>query len=585
MIATAASGLLAFMAPSPAVVAAPAPTVGVVSSLTEVRPTSPTRGMPQSVNLVAARGETESFQIVIPGPLTVTSVSGNLFGWGTTDFYAARAYTATTPSDREGGTGDWYDALVPAKDRIYGETRNAFPQTVPAGQNRVVWVDVTVPLNAPAGTRSATVTVTTSSGAVAVPVTLRVFALSYPRTASLKSAFFVNYDSGTDDQICLAHTGSATCNGSATTRRMLYSLYSRLALDHRVTLANGSGLHADQSPTAYGAEWERYVEQPTIRGTSVLPAGAKWTLPGAKATSVLTYEYADWHCGAGCVAGWRAEATETKQDWSSEVGYYGCDEPGLSLATWRACAPKASEAVRTWNRPVLVTAAMNQYNANWSASGMPPVSTLAPQITDIHDKVWAGHPNSGDQRASYNSFVAQPGRQFWLYTSCYAAACGGPDPTEDNSSYYDGWPSYAIDAPANQARAMSWMVRRYKASGELNWGVQVRLATAWQAGGLYRDGVNGDGTYFYPGTVARIGGQHDIPLSSIRLARLRDGREDYELMTWLTSHGKGKAVDAIVREAYPTAYSATRLADDTPGSPGALTRARDKLITLVDQVL
>jgi hypothetical protein len=583
-LAVITAAALASLGPcvTPAPAGAAGPALGIASSLMQVRPSTAITGMPTSVSLTAARGETESFQIVIPGPTTVTSVTGNPFGWSSTDVFAARVYTATDVSDHEGGTGDWFDALVPAVDRIYGETRNAFPLTVPAGQNRVVWVDVTVPTSVPAGTYTSSLTVTTAAGSTVVPMSMRVLGLTYPATSSMTSAFFMNYDSGSDDQICLAHTGSATCNGSAATRRLLYSLYSRMALDNRVTIANGSGLRADQSPAIYGPDWETYAEAPAILGTTTLPAGARWVLRGARATSVMSYEYASWHCGATCVGQYRAEATEAGQDWSSLASYYACDEPNTNAAEWSACATKASEAVTAWKRPTVVTASMRQYQAYWPASGMPPITTLVPLILRMHDKT--GQVDAGDQRASYDSFLATPGNKLWLYTSCIASGCGGPDPAVDNSTYFDGWPGYAIDAPANQARAMGWMVRRYRASGELNWGVNVRLATAWQAGGLYRDGMNGDGTYFYPGTVAQIGGSHDIPLASIRLKRLRDGREDYELMTWLSAHGQSTAVDAIVKEAYPAAYSATASADDTATGKGAVSRGRDKLIALVDQM-
>ena len=56
-------------------------------------------------------------------------------------------------------------------------------------------------------------------------------------------------------------------------------------------------------------------------------------------------------------------------------------------------------------------------------------------------------------------------------------------------------------------------------------------------------GQNGDGTLFYPGKVnggngaPAIGGQHDIPIESIRMKRIRDGREDYEILHQLEANG------------------------------------------------
>jgi len=47
---------------------------------------------------------------------------------------------------------------------------------------------------------------------------------------------------------------------------------------------------------------------------------------------------------------------------------------------------------------------------------------------------------------------------------------------------------------------------------------------------IYAFGGNGDGTLFYPGTPAKIGGSTPVPVPSLRLALIRDGMEDYEYL-------------------------------------------------------
>jgi hypothetical protein len=61
---------------------------------------------------------------------------------------------------------------------------------------------------------------------------------------------------------------------------------------------------------------------------------------------------------------------------------------------------------------------------------------------------------------------------------------------------------------------------------------------------LYFSGLNGDGTLFYPGKacpvgngVGCIGGTKDIPVESMRLKHIRDGREDYEYLHLLDQTG------------------------------------------------
>lgn len=551
-------------------------TFSVVSSMQQVRPTQTLAATPAAVSLTSARNEAESFQIVVKGPATNVSLDGDLFGWGTTGRYRMAYNDVVEPSDSEGAAGRWGDALIPEVDQIYSQNRNAFPFDVPAGENRVIWVDVFAPPTVAAGTFADSLTLTANGSSAQVAVSLEVLDFTMPSTSSLTSAFFLNYQSGTDDSICRAHTGTNNCGGDTTLRRTLYSMYSRMALDNRTTLANGSGLRADQSPTTYPAdEWENLIEGPTIRGTSTVPAGAKWRLKNAQATTVSQFAYRDFHCRTACANAWEAEATEAGQDFSSKFLWYGCDEPNDSATKWAACAPSAAEAKTAWNRRSIVTATIGHYNTYAGPAGMPGTDILAPPVNRIHDK--PGQALGGNQRSTYDAFLAGPGRELWLYASCMSNGCAG-DTFGSPGAYWDGWPGYAVDQPAVQSRAMSWMARRYDASGELYWAANARLDTAFDRGGLFESGANGDGTLFAPGTVANIGGTKPIPLETVRLKRIRDGREDYELMKWLDDHGRGADADAVVATAFPTAYSATANKDGT--GAGSLLSARESLLAL-----
>jgi hypothetical protein len=56
-------------------------------------------------------------------------------------------------------------------------------------------------------------------------------------------------------------------------------------------------------------------------------------------------------------------------------------------------------------------------------------------------------------------------------------------------------------------------------------------------------GGNGDGTLFYPGLPARIGGHTEIPIESIRLKLIREGMEDYEYLALLAKLKGRNAAD------------------------------------------
>jgi len=54
---------------------------------------------------------------------------------------------------------------------------------------------------------------------------------------------------------------------------------------------------------------------------------------------------------------------------------------------------------------------------------------------------------------------------------------------------------------------------------------------------VWNQGNNGDGTLFYPGRVANVGGTTDIPVESIRLKEIRATLTDMEYGALLTSQG------------------------------------------------
>src|SRR6267142_6180970 len=87
-------------------------------------------------------------------------------------------------------------------------------------------------------------------------------------------------------------------------------------------------------------------------------------------------------------------------------------------------------------------------------------------------------------------------------------------------------------------------------------------------------GGTGDGTLFYPGTPAKIGGQTEIPVESLRLKDIRDGMEDYELLNMAKQLGLGEQAKAIALGVYPKTYQATT-------SPAALDAARAELAGLI----
>jgi glycosyl hydrolase family 123 len=125
-----------------------------------------------------------------------------------------------------------------------------------------------------------------------------------------------------------------------------------------------------------------------------------------------------------------------------------------------------------------------------------------------------------------------------MYQSCMSHDCGGTNAR--------GWPSYMIDALAVRNRAMQWLLFSKQTTGELYWETGYALYAkrdAWIDQWAFTG--NGDGTLFYPGTPAKIGGTSNVPIASIRLKMIREGMEDFEYLTKLASFGPSAKQEAL----------------------------------------
>ena len=539
--------------------------VTVVGPLVAVRPSDDPGGVEQA-ELIAARNEFESFQIVIrAGAADVHNVSINLStalsGPGTIPannitIYREDYYQVAVPSDTEGAAGPWPDALIPANVPWLGQQRsNAFPLDVPAGENRVAWIDILVPADASVGTYSGALGVTSDSFAVTIPIRLTVFDATLPSTASLGSIFDIGWN-----DVCQARYGT-TCFAAATEAEgwRLNALLAQIALDNRISIAS-----AQYQPLSEGnvALFHQYL-LPLLNGT------AATRLPGAKLTS--------FQVDSEAVAEWKNEADQ--QGFADRAFLYACDEPDDNAAKWQACQAAADQAHQQWDDlPILVTATIEEAS-NANATGY--INWLVCIVNFMDDKP-ENSRYAGDQRSTYNDFLAlNPSNRLWLYTSCQSHGCvtseeclANPPSPGSTDPYFEGWPGYVIDEPPSEARAMGWMCYVYQASGELYFDATHCLSTAWTA--QYAYGGNGDGTLFYPGDPARTGLNDWTLLESLRLKRIRDGYEDYEYLRILTDSGQGDQAQAIASRLFESnMYNANQ-------SDAAVQAARRQLAHLID---
>ena len=210
-----ALGLIALCACTPARAAVGAPSARVAPSMERIRRhRTDGFGRAGQIELCAARGEYESFQIVVSAPeskLTNVNVrradlvaeNGANIARANVWLYREHYVRARYGSPKQGGPNEplgpgWYpDALIPffhpdTGAPLAGGELKAVPFDVEALCDQPIWVDVFVPRDAAPGDYTTTFTVTSDQGEATVSLRLKVWDFELPLKPSLKSWFALN---------------------------------------------------------------------------------------------------------------------------------------------------------------------------------------------------------------------------------------------------------------------------------------------------------------------------------------------------------------------------------------------------------
>lgn len=517
--------------------------------LIKIRPTDEPPGDPVAT-MAGAANEMEGFQAVIQGGDTgiagVSAYVTDLEGPTTIPssqfvLYRQEYMEIRHRSDANGLTGRVPDALIPEVDPLVGERRNAFPFDVPAGENRLLWVDLHIPSGTPAGVYRGTLEVLAEDGfAASLPIELEVFPFELPSTPSYTTAFGFGWAS-----TGLVHCGEAFCNGNDEVYDNLRQLYAISALDNRISLSAvaGPGVQGEGG----NLDFTRYdrANGPLLDGT------APTRLEGAKLTSIQVWlknrtpeNYAAW-----------ARHFEAK-GWLDRLFDYTCDEPPLGCAFSEIAAKQSVLHEGDPRLRSLVTSSTKRLKEN---GAYETTDLIVPVVNFVEGK---SGDYAGDQSKEYEQARAE-GKTTWIYSSCMSHGCGntvgdvyGGDPD------LEGWPSLVIDHTALRNRAMPWVAYRFGFTGELYWDTVWAYGTQsdpWTSQWDFTG--NGDGTLFYPGLPQKIGGTTHIPIESVRLKHIRDGVEDYEYIKILESLDASLAEDTV-RRLFPHAWSAGDLSPE-----------------------
>ncbi|MBA3710211.1 MAG: DUF4091 domain-containing protein [Planctomycetes bacterium] len=437
-----------------------------------------------SISLHTARGESESFQVIVRAPaggLSNVDVSvSDLVGPNGAVIASTRLalfrehYALVTSSSLDlGGSnrplpkGFYPDALIPFVDpatgrRLSGATFTAAPFSVQEGHNQPIWIDVAVPRTSVAGTYTGTVTVTSAGGSAQIGIQMTVWAFSLPIAPALKSSF-----------------GFHGANQSS-------RLNAALLLEHRLM---------------------PFQVDPSVPGD--LPAS------GLNAIGLPFWSTADPVAGTisapPSVSALRAAA----QTWPAgvETYEYAADEID-------GYVPRINDSLKAWSR-------------NVHAAGSKMLVTVMPDPSLYDDgsgsgrsavDIWVMLPKQAVAAAAHTAEVLAKGDEVWSYN------CLVQDPSS---------PKWELDfAPVNYRIQPGFLNQRFAFSGLLYYSVDLWGRDPWNVPNQVVDGqfnYPGEGMLVYPGSL--VGLTQVVP--SMRLKWLRDGVDDFDYIAMLKARGQG----------------------------------------------
>ena len=488
------------------------PMVWVVPSLQRVGP-SDAAGSGTLAQLSAAKGEYESFQIIVRAPASgltnvnvsvtdLTGPAGTIAKSNLALFREQYVYVnASSPnwggSNQPMGPGWYPDGLIPFIDPntglpASGGSIQAVPFNLGGNSNQPIWVDVFVPRGAAAGQYNGTFTVSSSQGSTSGTISLQVWNFTLPLQPTLKSSF-----------------AYWTADSLAAEQELLRNRVTPLnvAAANEASLISKFGLGTNNIAFWSGAD----VSSCTM---SAAPSVAQFL--AAKLTNPSGLYLFDYS--------------------ADEVG--NCTNLYTTIQQW----------------------AYNMHQA-----GINNLVTMAPVTALFSD-------GSGTGRSAVDDWVVLPVTYNGSVSMVQQALAKGDSVWSYNTLVQDAYsPKWEIDfAPINFRIQPGFINQTLGLTGLLYWRVDDWNSSPWtnvnNAGTFSSANYPGEAVLVYPGSTVGITGV----APSMRLKWIRDGEEDYEYINLLKQAGKGAWALGISSSVGPNWTNWTR-------DPNALASARQQL--------
>jgi len=489
-----------------------------------------------TVIIKAARGEYESFQIIISAISETNGINITISDFvGESDriskehvtFYR-EMYISITESTPESplSPGLYPDILLPFVDPLTKKDLHgmydASPFSVPAGCNQPIWVDVYIPYNISPGEYYATITVKANNNfSATLPVHLTVWDFELPPGPIVRGNFYLSWSDLEKEYDLDWSDPDYEEKYFPLVRRYIDSMLAhRLPPDSPddaepiVDEDTGKINYDEVVPglgTTIGENLEYYIET--------------WNLP-----TMCAGIYVDWpwenplHSDREKALRYLRSIYEYFSDhgWENKLYVWTIDEPN-NLSAYQAVR-KWSELVHEANADLkfLVTEQPTPDNPAWGS------------LVGYVD-IWV--PIAAEQQLDREAIEERlaNGEEVWSYV----ALVQPPSPV------------WAIDYPPLHYRVMPWLNFLNDITGLLYWCVNYwsEVEDPWVDPATWKhwgETYNGEGSLYYPGTEEKIG--YDGPVPSMRLKWLREGMEDWGYLLKLQKDGKEDFAKKLVKE-------------------------------------
>lgn len=517
------------------------------------------------ISVIGAKNDVESFQVVLhAGDKSLNDVKATIIGEVKSDSGSvipienvkiryAYYHFVDKPTDVTCATGWYPDALVPFEQ---GSDGLGSPITVLPQQNLPIWVTIVIDSEVEAGTYQSTLMVTANNGnfSATIPFTCVVYNFTLPKKNTLETAYGLSYS-----HIDVYHNLKTIED-----KRNVYEKYFKLFSDYRISMYDPVPLDHIR------VEWNPEADPPCCNiDFSLFDAEIKRVFNKYNFTNFClpflglgggTYQ----NRYEGTIAGFKSGTYEYESmfaDYGSKMQEH-LEKIGVLDAAYIYCFDEPEE--KDYEFVAGEFGKLQKYAPKINRMlTEEPSQSFSRILSDNGASVDIWCPVSPFYSNESSVAEREKGNRFWWYVCCFPKA---PYCTE------------FTDHPAIELRLWHWQTFERNISGCLVW-----LSNYWTSSTAfpnsfqnpYKDPAcyvsdyltpsgtkllwgNGDGRFIYPPLSASVPEQNggkpifDEPCASIRWEMIREGVEDYEMLTILKELLKAKdcQLSSAERDSY-----------------------------------